>query len=56
MSDLKDRVMENNQTEQKKEIIIINEKRLREVSDAIKGNNICITEILQEENEKGAES
>ena len=51
ISNLEDRVMENNQAKQKKEKLIKNENRLRELSDIFK-YNVCIIWI-PEEGEKG---
>ena len=50
--------MENNKAEQKRERKILqNENRLRELSDSIKRNNICIIGIpVEKEREKAAEN
>ena len=51
ISDLEDRLMESNQSEQQKEKRIIkNENGLRELSNTI--NIICIIEISEEERER----
>ena len=50
IGDLEDRVMESNQAEQvRKKKSMQNESRLREHSDYIKGINICIIRISEEE-------
>ena len=52
INDIEDKIMENNEAwkeEGKKNI------RLRELSDSMKYNNICIIGVLEEEREKGAE-
>ena len=57
-SDLENRLMESNQTEQgrDKKITLYNENRLRELSNSIKYNNICILWIPEgKERKKGAE-
>ena len=55
ISDLEDKVMESNEVEQKRERRVLQHKnRLRELSDLLKRNNICITEVSEdEEGEKG---
>ena len=51
--DLEARVMENNQAAQKREKRIIQDEiRLKEFSDSIKDNNICIIGIPEEDREK----
>ena len=50
-SDSEDRIMENNEAEQKTERIMEHESRLKELSDSIKCNNICIVGIPEEEEE-----
>ena len=43
ISDIEDRIMENNETEKKRERKVTNPKnRLRELSNLLKQNNICI--------------
>ena len=55
--DIEDKIMENNEAEQKRERIMDHESRLRQFSDSIKCNNSCIIEVLEEEEErKGAEN
>ena len=54
--DLEDRVIESNQAEQVREKIIMqNENRLKEISDSIKHNNICIIGIPEEKREKSGQ-
>ena len=53
ISNLEDRVMENNQAEQEEEKRLIkNKNRLRELSNIFK-SNICIIQIPEEERERG---
>ena len=53
ISNLEDSVMESNQTEQERgKIIIINENRLRKLSNTLKHNNICIIRIPEGEERK----
>ena len=56
--DIEDKIMENNEAEQKGERVMDHENRLWEFSDSIKCNNSCIIEVLEEEEEerKGAEN
>ena len=57
VNDIEDRIMENNEVEQKRERRIIDhETRLKELSGLITHNSICIIGVLkEEEREKGAE-
>jgi len=56
ISNLEDRVMESNQAKQEREKIIKRENRLRELSDIIKHNNICIIGTPEgQEREKGGQ-
>jgi len=50
---LKERVMKAEQVREKN---MPNENRLKELSDSIKHNNICIIGITEEERERGAEN
>ena len=52
-SDLEDKIMENNEGEQKRERIMQHEYRLRELCISIKCNSICTIGISEEEREKG---
>ena len=55
ISNLKDRIMESNQIEKKREKNYA--KWLRELSDSIRCNNICILDVPEEEEkEKGKEN
>ena len=50
ISDKGDKIIENNETEQKRERIIMDhENRLGKLSYSIKGNNICIIGVPEEE-------
>ena len=56
ISDLEDRVMESNETEQKRERIMQNKNRLRDLSGSIRHNSIHIMRVPEEEErEEGAE-
>ena len=57
VNDIEDRIMENNEVEQKRERRIMDHKnRLRELSDSIKHNDIHIIGVPEEEQrEKGTE-
>jgi len=47
ISDIEDRIVENNEAEQKRERKILDHKsRLWELSDSTKHNNICIIGVL----------
>lgn len=48
--------MGNNEAEQKRERILEHNNRLRELSDFMKCNNICIIGIPEEEREESAEN
>ena len=53
ISDIEDKIMENNEAEKKMETKVMDHKgRLRELSDSI-CNNICIIGVLEEERPKG---
>ena len=53
--DLEDKVMESNQAERKRaKRIMQNENILKELSDSIKCNNVCIIGVPEEEREKRA--
>ena len=55
INDLEDKVMESNEAEWKRERRIMqNENSLRELSDSLRCNNICIRGVPEEEREKGA--
>ena len=57
ISDLKNRVMESNQAEQKREKRNMqNKNRLRQLSDTIKHNNICIIGVPEKRERRGAEN
>ena len=57
IGDLEDKIIENNDGEQKKrERVMEHKNRLRELSDPIKYSNICIIGVPEEEERgKGAE-
>ena len=53
-SNTEDRITENNEAEQNRGRKILEHKsRLKELSDSIKHNNICIMEVPEEERERG---
>ena len=53
--DIDDRIMENNEAEQRRERRIMeHENRLRKLSDSVKHNNIHIVRVPEEEGQKGA--
>ena len=54
-SDIEDKIMENNEAENKRERNVLNhEYRLRELNYSLKHNNIYIIEVPEEERGKGA--
>ena len=56
VSDVEDKIMENNEAKKKSEEKILHHKcRLRELSDAIKHMNIHVIWVPEEDREKGAE-
>ena len=49
IGDIEDKIMENNKAEKKRERKLLDhEGRLRELSDSIKWNNICIIGVPEE--------
>ena len=53
INDLKDTVTESNEAEQKRERIMEHEKKLRELSNSFKRNNILVTGVPEEQERKG---
>lgn len=57
ISDIEDRIMENNEAEQKRERKTVDHKSwLRELHDSIKHNNICVIGVPEEEERKRGRS
>lgn len=53
VSDIEDQIMENNETDKKREIKVMDhEGRLREVSDLLKRNNVCIMGVPEDGEKK----
>ena len=49
ISDIEDKIMENTEAEKKKEIKLLDHKRLRELSDSIQWNDIHSIGVSEEE-------
>uniref|UniRef100_A0ABI7YX58 L1 transposable element RRM domain-containing protein n=1 Tax=Felis catus TaxID=9685 RepID=A0ABI7YX58_FELCA len=55
ISEIEDKTMEKDEAGKRDKKILEHEERLRELSDSMKHNNICIIGVPEEEGEKGVE-